>query len=169
MKATRAPSTRAIRLILMGLALLLVLPGLVLLLVSASGPDSRQVFFMLTPLARLGWALLAGAGLCVLLLREGLVRLIPSWKEALDAQNRRRVRHPQWLRLGLWWDLLVGAIAFGILAFAPRDILMSWFTPTDGAQASQGYAGTVLVLFVLVVAVIAIAPVVILRLFDRPR
>jgi hypothetical protein len=148
---------------------LLVIPFAAVMLVSASGPDGRQVFFMLTPLARLGWALLAGAALCVLLVREGLVRLVPSWKEALAAQNRRRVRHPHWLRVARWWDLLVLALACATMAFAPRDVLTSWFTPTGGMQASQACAGTVLILYAVDVGLIAIAPILTLRLADRPR
>jgi hypothetical protein len=146
-------------------SLLYVLPGLLILLFSFARLVSSGSATFLSPMNRLGFALVAAWLLLVPMTVEALRRVSLYWRTALDEHAARAVRHPHWLWLAQWWCVSVGALAFALLALAP-DPFGAWLR-----TASQGlpFHTFALLAYVYLSGAIACAPLVLLIRFDRPR
>ena len=80
-------------------SVLYLLPGLLVLLANAVISVLGDSTTFVSPLNRLGLALLAAGLLLVLATLEALRRFSPDWRAVLDTRSARVVRHPHWLRL----------------------------------------------------------------------
>jgi len=146
-------------------SVLYLLPGIFVLLTNAVISVLGDSTTFVSPLNRLGLALLAAGLLLVPIMLVALHRLSPDWRAVLDARAARVVRHLHWLRLAQWWCASVGALAFALLAFAP--------TPVDdwlglGSPHAPLYE-LPLFAYLFLSAIIASAPLFLLGRFDRPR
>jgi hypothetical protein len=144
---------------------LFLLPGLLIFLVGIVLSSGSDPFTLLSPLSRLGFALLALGLLLQQATVEALLRFSPSWPRAKQQRAPKVVRHPQWLRLAQWWCASVGALAFALVAIAPETV-GAWFTPS-GQDAS--YALLSVLVYLSGGILITSTPLLILNLLDPPR
>jgi hypothetical protein len=144
---------------------LFLLPGLLVFLVGIITSSVTAPFTLLSPLSRLGFALLALGLLLQQVTVEALLRFSPSWPRAKQERRPKVVRHPQWLRLADWWRASAGALAFALVAIAP-DAVGAWFAPS-GQDAS--YALLSVLVYLTGGILIASTPPLILNLLDPPR
>ena len=146
-------------------SVLYLLPGLLVLLANAVISVLGDSTTFVSPLNRLGLALLAAGLLLVLATLEALRRFSPDWRAVLDTRAARVVRHPHWLRLAQWWCASVGALVFTLLAFAPTP-LGDWLGL--GSPHAPLYELPFFT-YLCLSGVIASAPLFLLGRFDRPR
>jgi hypothetical protein len=173
-----AHEQRALRRQLRILSLVLLLPGLIVFVVgslSAALPDAAHTdpFAYVSPLARVGWGLLALGMLLLLPLARILARLNPRLRAQAQAYTLQRYRHPRLAAIAaIWWYLALAA-TFAVPALAPRELLIGWLTPADAPKDvmwySAAYGAALFVGAFLAGVIIAIAPTLALRLLDRPR
>ncbi len=127
---------------------LFLVPGLLVFLVGIITSSVTSPLTLLSPLSRLGFALLALGLLLQQATVEALLRFIL-----------------QWLRLAQWWCAGAGALAFALVAIAP-DAVGAWFAPS-GQDAS--YALLSVLVYLTGGILIASTPLLILNLVDPPR
>jgi hypothetical protein len=151
--------------LLIGAGLLYVLPGLLLLLISFTRSIFSDSPTLLSPVNRLGFALIALGLLLAPMTLEALRRLSPSWSAVLAERMARAARHPLWVWRAQWWCASVGALAFALLALAPEP-LGAWLNAgsQDAPFNSLAFFG-----YVYLSGIIACAPLFLLLRLDRPR
>jgi hypothetical protein len=163
---TPSQAHRASRYSLLGWAsMLFLLPGLLVFLVGIITSSYSDPFTLLSPLARLGFALTAAGLLLMRLTVDVLRHLLSAWRAEMDRWAATATRHPRLIPFAQWWCAGVGALVFAFLAIAP-DTVGSWIGPSS-------YGGP-LALLVVVVCIdvpllIACAPLFLLYRVDRPR
>jgi hypothetical protein len=146
-------------------SLLYVLPGLLILLISFARSMFSDSPTLLSPMHRLGFALVAAWLLLVPVAVGVLRRMSLPWRATLDEHAARAVRHPRWVWRAYWWCASVGALAFALLALAP-DPLSTWLSA--GGQGAPLTTWALLV-YVYPAGAIAGAPLFLLLRVDRPR
>jgi hypothetical protein len=149
--------------------LVFVLAGLLFIGASFLSVDPTDLFPLLSPLARVGWGLIAGGVALVVVLRYGVVRLIPSWRAALERQLRSWVKHPAWLISADLWRASILALIYTALALAPHDAILQWMALPPDLQAPQAFTSVLVLLSLFVVSIVAIIPFGLVRLIDRRR
>jgi FtsH-binding integral membrane protein len=172
-----AREQRSMRRQLRILSLVLLVPGLIVFVVGSlaavSDVTHPDPFAYVSPLARVGWGLLALGTLLLLPLARMLRRLNPRLSAQARAFVLQRYRHPRLAVVAAIWWYLVLAATFAALALAPHELLSSWLTPVDAPKDvlwySTAYGAAVFLAAFLTGVIIAIVPTVALRLFDRPR
>jgi hypothetical protein len=145
--------------------LLYVLPGLLVLLISFARSIFGGSAMLLSPVNRLGFAIVAAWLLLVPVAMEVLRRLAPSWRAACDEHAARAVRHPRWLKLAQWWCVSVGALAFALLALAPPPFDAWVSTESQGTPLNP----LALLAYAYLAGAIAGAPLFLLLRLDRLR
>lgn len=163
---TRPQAHRATRASLLGwMSLLYLLPGLLVFSAGIITSSYGDPFTIFSPLAHLGFALIAAGLLLMRLTQEVLRHWLPAWRTEIDEWTAKAFRYPRLVPLAQWWCAGVGALAFAILAIAP-DAVGRWV----GSSSLGGLFAPLDVLVCIdLPLLIAYAPLILLYRFAWPR
>jgi hypothetical protein len=144
-------------------SLLYVLPGLLILLISFARSVFSDPSTLLSPVHRLGFALVAAWLLLAPTAVSALRRVSPSWRTTLDEHAARAVRYPRRMWRAQWWCASVGALAFALLALAPAPLGVWLSAESQGAS----FTTVALLIYGYISCAIAGAPLLLLLRLDR--
>jgi hypothetical protein len=172
-----AHEQQALNRLLSILFVVFLLPGFIVLVLGmfasvgtsiahATPPDP---FLYLSPLVRMGWGLLALGVVLYVLLARILGRLNPRLRAQAQAFTLQRFRHPRLAVIASLWMFLVLAAMFAAPALVPREVLVGWLTLVAPTEHAKLYSAEIFAGALVASLVIAVAPTLALRLFDRPR